>query len=120
MNERQQNLSRALAKHPAFKPCRGMTGVRDAPGKSDNLRPELIVWGKGSEADFTAFGCLPDLCDPATVGALAGLIRSKSDDILTCQYDEEGWFIDAYGYRETSSYPTEGEAWANLLLSVKL
>jgi hypothetical protein len=89
-----------------------MTIMRDAPGYADNLRIEGIVQRDPVDG-------IPDLCDPATVGALAGLVRLQADDILTCQHDEYGWFIDAYGHRETGGYPTEGEAWANLLLSVK-
>jgi hypothetical protein len=110
-----------------------MTGVRDAPGKSDNLRPELVVWGKGSEADFTAFGCLPDLCDPATVGALATLGRSAANDSqLMCFWEQGMWrigkvksgFVSFVIYvtdaaRDSVSGLSEGEAWANLLLSVK-
>ena len=115
MTPAQQDAARALAKHPRFVPQRGMTGVRDAPGKPDNLRPELVVWGKGSEDDFRAFGCIPDLADPATVGSIAGLARSlDSEAVLTCQHDGCGWFVDAYA--EPPGYPTEGEAWAALIL----
>ena len=125
MNERQQNIARALSKHPSFKPYRGMTGVRDAPGKPDNLRPELVVWGRGSEADFADFGCIPDLCDPATVGAIEALaceLTGKPE--LSLERDNERWIVVDGNYLYTvgevlPNGPTRGEAWANLILSVK-
>ena len=129
MNERQQTLSRALAKHPAFKWQRGMSMLRDAHGKADNLRLEHVCHGKvfNDAQRYSALWSesIPDLCDPATVGALAGLMRSiatstQADVILTCQKDEDGWFIESIqAWHRWESYPTEGEAWANLLLSVK-
>jgi hypothetical protein len=126
MNERQQNIARALSKHPPFKPCRGMTGVRDAPEKPDNLRPELVVWGRGSEADFIDFGCIPDLCDPATVGALEQLACSLTrKPCLSLCWLGDMWIV-SYGDRyytddddKTVVGDTRGEAWANLILSVK-
>ena len=122
MNPAQQNTARALAKHPRFVPQRGMTGVRDAPGKADNLRPELVVWGKGSEDDFRMFGCIPDLSDPATVGAIEGLaceLAGKPN--LHLERDFDTWFVVDGGYIYAPNVPegpTRGEAWAKVILSL--
>jgi hypothetical protein len=126
MTPAQQDAARALAKHPCFVPKRGMTGVRNAPGKADNLRPELVVWGAGSEEDFLAFGCMPDLADPATVGALEALaceLTGKPE--LSLERDGDQWFIidNACLYRVGTggtypNGPTRGEAWGALILSL--
>ena len=126
MTPTQQDTARALSKHPRFVPQRGMTGVRDAPGKADNLRPELVVWG--SEDDFRAFGCIPDLADPATVGAIGALARELTGAPtlhLERAHHHDDWFVAhdrTYAYTDKKYNPfvgpTEGEAWANLILSL--
>lgn len=123
MTPTQQDTARALSKHPRFKWMRGMSMLRDAPGKADNLRLEVIVTHGREELDG-----IPDLADPATIGAIGALARSIYEHtMLVCfppRYETEDWGIEANGkvtnqlWRRLSTGPTQGEAWANLILSL--
>lgn len=58
---------------PRFRWLPGMRRLRYAPGMADHLRSEGRV--PDGRDDWDAAGCVPDLTDPATVGALAALVR---------------------------------------------
>ena len=130
MTPAQQDAARALSKHPRFKWQRGMSMLRDAPGKADNLRLEHVCHGEAfnKAQHYSALWSesIPDLADPATVGAIGALaceLTGKPE--LSLERDKDRWFIidniclfrvDIGGTYPNG--PTEGEAWAALILSL--
>lgn len=66
---------------------------------------------------WPAVGLLPDLDDPATVGALAALVREvygRPDAYSTVSSmgtkEMRGWYLSRTGY-PNHTHPTEGAAW---------
>ena len=121
MTPAQQDLSRKLSQHPRFEWRRGMSMLRYAPGKADNGKLDHIVVSAEFVDSFWE-DAIPDLADPATVGALAGLARDMTTSYYCCLYIiGEGWCIadtENLCPRTPRKGATEGEAWAALILSL--
>jgi hypothetical protein len=125
MTDAQQELSRKVVNLPWSKvlkipwdeKLRGMSFVVDAPGREDHMCLSFV-----SDGSPPVLEGIPDLCDPATVGVLAGLaceLTGKPE--LSLERDNERWIVVDGNYLYTvgevlPNGPTRGEAWANLLL----
>lgn len=59
---------------PGWRWLPGMLGCRAPAGGADDLRPEIRVTDAASAATAERWGCVPDLDDPATAGAMLDLI----------------------------------------------
>jgi hypothetical protein len=90
MNERQVQAARKLIRLKSWRWVPGMLGVRDCPpDKRDYLQPEVRIKNI-RDADYAnIYKCIPDLSDPATIGALLQLVRvvAKDERVYLCDYD---------------------------------
>ena len=90
MDEKLVSYSKKLIKSRSWKWIPGMLGVRDcSPEKVDYLKPEVRIRGVNEECNAHIFGSIPDLTDPATLGALLSLVRiaAKDDKVYICYYN---------------------------------
>lgn len=97
----------------------GMMRLRHAPGMADHLRREGRVPDGRDDWDDAAWPAVPDLSDPATIGALVALVREaygRPDASVAWQEtpDHRGWAVVRAG-RVLDLAPTEAAAlWAAL------
>jgi hypothetical protein len=76
MGLKTQAIARSLSQHDGFVWMRGMSMCMDTPGRLGHLKVVHVCTGGFLDArPFANEGCIPDLCDPATVGALAYLVK---------------------------------------------
>jgi hypothetical protein len=117
MDERLIQLSKKLVKLRCWKWMPGMQGVRDcSPDKADYLKPEVRIKAITDMSYADIFGSIPDLTDPATLGALLSLVRivSKDDKAYLCYfngYDSVEWGVVSgviEDIREESDLPPRG------------
>ena len=129
MTPAQQDTACALSKHPRFQWRRGMSMLRDAPGKQDNLKLEYVCQSAPNSDRMLQSelfsDSIPDLCDPATVGALEALACELTGcHFLALERAEVVWFVtdESYIYMskngEVAEGATRGEAWAALILGL--
>lgn len=128
MTPAQQDTARVLSKHPRFQWRRGMSMRRDAPGKQDNLKLEYVCQSAPSSDQMLQSelfsDSIPDLADPATVGALEALACDLAENsLLTLDRMDGRWVVvfEMAIYRCNgvgAEGATRGEAWAALILGL--
>ena len=98
-----------------------MMRLRHAPGMADHLRREGRVPDGRDDWDDAAWPAVPDLSDPATVGAIVALVREaygRPDAYVSVNSvgsaNMRGWYLCRTGYPNIC-HPTEAAAlWAAL------
>ncbi len=113
--ETELETARKLAKHPRF---RWMPGMRAVPVNGTATYRIIVAekaeigateegwegktWGLGYDEPTDMSGFVPDLNDPATIGALLGLVREIHDDqeaFLARDPETGEWSLcDRHGY----------------------
>ncbi len=90
MDERLVDFAKKAVKLKSWRWIPGMLGVRNcAPDKLDYLKPEIRIRNISDMCTAETFGCIPDLTDPATLGAILQLIRvaAKDETVYLCYFD---------------------------------